>query len=379
MTAVVRPSADAVRAAAPDPRQLSVAWPTVLALAVALVCADMFWVVSLREVVGAIERTAHPSAQWLRESLLLLPTYVVAVLGARAACQRHHRATPRARGRASAVTALLVVGLGTLVGVLALAASSAYDYRLQMALLEHTTHARCVGGLEDCLQPQRASTIALQLRSTAYGSALILATNAVVVGWFAALLGGRLSLDRVRDGRLAGAAGRALHTDGATAVAAAALAGAAAVHAAVVPEHLAEWAAAGVFFAVLAGAQAATAVAVLRRPGPSSWSVAVAVSAAPLVIWLWSRTMGIPSGPEAGVTEPVGLADVAAGCLQVVTLLCVALRARPRPPPPWAVGTDTIRIALVGVVAVTALGLGGSGIGWLDVTGDAPHGHSAEE
>ena len=92
----------------------------------------------------------------------------------------------------------MLVGVGTLVGVLALAASSLYDYRLELALLGHTAHGSCVA---DCLDSQRTSTAVLQLKSLGLGSALILATNLVVVGWVAALLGGRLRLDRSGDPR----------------------------------------------------------------------------------------------------------------------------------------------------------------------------------
>src|SRR6185312_8387396 len=138
---------------------------------------------------------------------------------------------------------------------------------------------------------------------------------------------------------------------------AAGLLGSAAIHAAVVPEHLTEWAAAGVFFIVLTAAELAVGAPV--------------VSIGPLAVWLYSRTLGLPFGPEPGVPEAVGLADVAACALEVLTLVLavVLLRARGwlrlRPP-----ASAHIRgLAVVAVIAVTAIGLGGSGLAWLDLVG----------
>ena len=59
-----------------------VPWLTVVPLAVVLAYADGFWIISLREAVGAIERTGQPFANWLRESTLAVPLFVLAVLGA---------------------------------------------------------------------------------------------------------------------------------------------------------------------------------------------------------------------------------------------------------------------------------------------------------
>jgi len=93
---------------------------------------------------------------------------------------------------------------------------------------------------------------------------------------------------------------------------AAGLFGSAAIHAAVVPEHLTEWAAAGVFFIVLTAAELAGAALLLTRLQPNVLFGAAVVSIGPLALWLYSRTAGMPFGPGAGVAEQVGLADCAA-------------------------------------------------------------------
>src|ERR1043165_9590888 len=91
---------------------------------------DGFWVMSLREAAGAIERMDSPFQSWLRESTLVLPIFVIAVLGATAFALARFGPTPR-RTRTVVVVALLVAAAGTLAGVVGLAASSAYDYHLQ--------------------------------------------------------------------------------------------------------------------------------------------------------------------------------------------------------------------------------------------------------
>jgi hypothetical protein len=376
MTAVGRPPQTAMRpevvqpGTGVDPRR--VAWLTVLGLAASMAFADMFWAVSLRQVAGAVERTSDPFTSWVRESMLLLPTYVVAVLCVRVVRRRR---TPSAAtdGRPRVATALALVGVGTMVGVLALAASSLYDYRLELALLGHTAHGSCVA---DCLESQRTSTAVLQLRSLGLGSVLILATNLVVVGWVAALLGGRLPLDRPEDERPPLRRTRFHPRDGLTVVLAASLVGAAVLHAAVVPEHASEWPVAGAFFVALACVQVGAAGAVVHHGGRASWTAAAVVSVVPLAIWTWSRTIGLPWGPEAGAAESLGAADLAAGTLELATLVLAGSwawqrrRARGRP----LLTVDATLIALVALLAVTALGLGGTGLDLLDLTSGTGHG-----
>ena len=74
-----------------------------------------------------------------------------------------------------------------------------------------------------------------------------------------------------------------------------------------VPEHLGEWPAAGGFFVVLTLAEVAAAALVVTR---RRWALpmALAVSVGPLLLWLWSRTLGMPFGPDPWVPEAVGLA-----------------------------------------------------------------------
>ena len=174
-------------------------WLTVVPLAVVLAYADGFWLISLRGAVGSIERTQEPFVSWLRESTLALPVFVLAVLGALTLAARWFGPVLH-RPKTVVAAALLVVAASTLVGVVALAASSAYDYQLQsrrphMASTTHTHTHTGTGSVPD--QHQNAS-LALQMRSVAYGSGIFLATNLVLVGWLVALRGGRLEVRKTR-------------------------------------------------------------------------------------------------------------------------------------------------------------------------------------
>lgn len=75
---------------------------------------------------------------------------------------------------------------------------------------------------------------------------------------------------------------------------------AAATHLWVVPEHLEEWPAAGVFFVALAVAQLALAGALLRRPGPRLVEAACLGTVGLVVFYVLTRTVDLPFLPAIG-------------------------------------------------------------------------------
>ena len=171
-----------------------VPWLTVVPLAAVLSYADGFWLISLRGAVGSIERTQEPFASWLRESTMVLPVFVLAVLGALTLAARWLGPVLR-KPRTVVAAALMVVAAGTLVGITAVAASSVYDYRLQSSQLQLTglTHHTSPGLPA---QQERAS-LGLQVRAVGYGSGILLVTNLVLVGWVVAMRGGRLDVSTI--------------------------------------------------------------------------------------------------------------------------------------------------------------------------------------
>jgi hypothetical protein len=341
---------------------LGVPWSTVLPLAAVIAYADGFWMISLRGAVGSIERTQAPFTSWLRESTLALPLYVLAVLGALTLALRLFGPRPPT-AKTLPATAALITAAGTLAAVAQMAASSAYDYHLQSNQLQlmNSMGATCAGA--NCLPELKQASLLLQVHAVGAGAVIMLVTNLVLVGWVLALKGGRLNLATTRTQPTGNRAHdlRLLLTAG--------LLGAAAIHAAVIPAHLAQWGPAGAFFIALTAAELATAAALTRpHPQPGVLLAAAAASIGPLALWLYSRTTGIPFGPGAGTPEPIGLADLAASALEVTTLLiAITLLRRTtqlqnQPPTP----AHTRWLTLTTLIAATTIGLAGTPLPWLD-------------
>lgn len=356
--------------------RLRVPWGTVLPLAVVAAYGSGFWIVALRGATGAIERTSEPFTAWLHESTLLLPLYVFAVVGALALALRWFGRS-RQRTRATAATYLLVVAAATVVGILVLTASVAYDYQLQTADLAttHALHGTCNA---ECHAAQQQATLTLQVRAVGFGSLMMVASNLVLLGLVVGFRGGRLDVASTRSHPIRVLTFRRAGLDDLQMLVAAALLAAAVIHATVVREHLAEWPAAGVFFLLLTIAELTLAVLVLLRFRSAAVLVtAVVLSAGPILLWLHSRTLGMPFGPEAGVPEQIGLADTAASLLEAVTLAAVAVAVRrSRQPPRRPTSSEHLsRLALVAVVAIAVSGLAGD----LALVGDPGHtGHGTE-
>ena len=337
-----------------DRRRASVSWSHVLPLAVVLAFANGFWIITLRGAIGAIERTSAPFSSWWHESTLLVPVYVVAVLAAFLLAQRWFG--PRPHGlRPVAVTIAMVTLAATTAGTLLLIVSSWFDFRLQRTDLHHMSLAH-PGCDPTCAAARVQATLNLEMKGVWIGLLLMLVTDLLLVALVVAFRGGDVVL--AKPARPAGPRRR----EGARLVLAAGLLGAAAIHAAVIPEHLDEWLAAGVFFVALTVAEVAAAAAVLAWD--RAWRLpalvaAVVVSAGPLLVWLVSRTAGLPFGPEAFEPEAVGVADVLSCALELTTLtIAVILLRRSRSAAPWS--PYGLAIALTAVLAATLIGIGGA-------------------
>jgi len=124
---------------------------------------------------------------------------------------------------------------------------------------------------------------------------------------------------------LAGAAlGRA--RDGAVTTVALFSAAAGFIHAVVTPEHFAEARVIGVFMLAVTVGQMAVVVAALNRPSRALWVAAGAGNAAVVAIWVLSRTVGVPVGPEPWTPEAVGFLDLACAAYEIATLVaCLGL------------------------------------------------------
>jgi hypothetical protein len=142
--------------------------------------------------------------------------------------------------------------------------------------------------------------------------------------------------------------------------------GAAAIHFAVIGEHFAEWWAFGLAFAVLGWFQVVWPFAYLERPTMNLAWLAIGVNLATVLVWAWSRTAGLPVGPEPGMPEAVGAPDLVATAFEVVLVLGLIgtrlLPARSSAPDEasapsggigaWSVATWIV-VAVLSTVAIT--------------------------
>ena len=124
---------------------------------------------------------------------------------------------------------------------------------------------------------------------------------------------------------------------------------AAAIHLWVVPEHLEEWWGYGAFFAACALAQGLYALGLLRRPSRPFLLLGVAGNLAVVILWLVTRTTGIPLlGPHAGEIEGVGVLDLACTLAEVCIVVALGTLAA------WDLPTER-RIQVVVVTAASSL------------------------
>jgi hypothetical protein len=133
-------------------------------------------------------------------------------------------------------------------------------------------------------------------------------------------------------------------------IAAATALAAGAIHLAQVGVHLEEaWYFAAFFLVV--GVIQVIAAALLIRTWPAFWFwFGIAGSVAVLVVWVVSRTSGLPFGPEAGEAEGLGAADAAASLTEAITVVALAL---------WLIDRSGRRRAadLAAVLVVASLGV----------------------
>jgi hypothetical protein len=185
------------------PRRIT-PWLTAAPVAVLLAYADGFWLTSLQGAVGAIERAQTPFANWWRTSTLMVPVFLIAVLGALALARRWYG--PSLRGTKAVLgTVLLVTAAATLVGVANLVANAAYDYHLQANLIEVAQNMRAGGSATTAMNmdastmasmagmgdvpSQLHATLMVHARGVGYATPLILVTNLVLVAWMTAMRG----------------------------------------------------------------------------------------------------------------------------------------------------------------------------------------------
>ncbi len=137
------------------------------------------------------------------------------------------------------------------------------------------------------------------------------------------------------------------------------------IHAIAMIDHFDHWWAYGVFFLLLTYGQVLWGAVLLRRGvGDRALIAGALANAAIVAVWVCSRTIGMPLGPEAGSPEPLGTMDVAVTLDEVVLIAYVSAVVRPSLRPKRGfrtlLGVHRIRFAMMlGSATFFAAMLGG--------------------
>lgn len=133
---------------------------------------------------------------------------------------------------------------------------------------------------------------------------------------------------------------------------------AACVHGSVMVTHFREYWLFGLFFAIVTPLQILWAELVRRRPENRRLLLVGGVASASIaLIWLVSRTVGLPFGPEQLQAEAVGPKDLLATWDELFLASLVAvllLRPGPHPAPRWAPAVAWVLVAVSLVAALVA-------------------------
>jgi hypothetical protein len=132
-------------------------------------------------------------------------------------------------------------------------------------------------------------------------------------------------------------------------------ASAALIHLMAASHHFCEWWLFGTGFVVMAVLQLASAIALERTGWRLTPAATVLINAPIVVLWVWSRTLGLPFGPEAGEAEAVGIADTLCTVTELVLIggaLALHRGASERGLARWS--TAAVAVALAG--AATGFG-----------------------
>ncbi len=101
------------------------------------------------------------------------------------------------------------------------------------------------------------------------------------------------------------------------------------IHLWATPAHLEQWWAYGTFFIATAAGQGAFGVALLRRAAQPLILAGIWANAAIIVLYVVTRTVGLPLGPHVGAVEDAGVLDMLATVAEVgVVVALVALLGR---------------------------------------------------
>ena len=157
--------------------------------------------------------------------------------------------------------------------------------------------------------------------------------------------------------------------------------GAAVIHFAVLGEHWREWWGYGFFFGVAAWLQLAWAVALLSRASSRLLVSGAVANLAIALLWLVTRTGGVPAGPAFGEAEAATFPDLLATAFEVTlgpaALAIAALHLERKSLRRWVAGVALLAVAAA-VVGLTTASLVDAASGDGSHDGDDTNGSSHE-
>lgn len=137
---------------------------------------------------------------------------------------------------------------------------------------------------------------------------------------------------------------------------------AALVHAAVMPDHFEQSLIYGYFFLIASLSQLIFGALILIHPSRQLVKAGITASALMIVLWLVSRTLGVPIGPDNGGTEPFGLLDTLASTYEAALIIFGVLALRSGIPTPtwrWSKWAPMMRfvapLCIVGAMAASVI------------------------
>jgi hypothetical protein len=132
-------------------------------------------------------------------------------------------------------------------------------------------------------------------------------------------------------------------------------AGSGAIHFAVIQSHFEEYWLFGIFFAVLAWLQILWALVVVARPTRLVALTGALINGVAVAVWVWTRTIGVPVGPEPGSPEMAEFIDVLATMFELLVVIGAVALAFVRPAARRFGRTALLALTLVLTVAVSSL------------------------
>jgi hypothetical protein len=131
------------------------------------------------------------------------------------------------------------------------------------------------------------------------------------------------------------------------------------IHVQAAVDHIAEYWLYALFFIALASVQCIWGVALYRSPRPGMLVVGTVVSLAVVGLWLLSRTVGLPIGPDRARPEPLGLLDVIATADEIGIAGLMVLLLHPPRTGTLAGGIGLLRVLALFLIVLSSLALAG--------------------